>query len=94
MVYGLKQAAWVFQEKVRAVLLSLGFKPTLFDSCRYFQFVYDEDRPAERYLVLLAVYVDNFNLIAEREEDVVYFDSELAKCLWRPGWRTRWSCSA
>ena len=28
MVYGLKQAAWVFHEKVRAVLLSLGFEPT------------------------------------------------------------------
>ena len=34
-----------------------------------------------KYLVILAVYVENFNLIAEREQDVIYFDSELAKCL-------------
>jgi len=81
MVYGLKQAAWVFHEKVRAVLLGLGFEPTLFDSCLYFQFVYDKERPTERYLVIIAVYVDNFNLIAEREQDAIYFDSELAKCL-------------
>ena len=81
MVYGLRQAAWVFHEKVCTVLLSLGFEPTLFDSCLYFQFVYDKDEPTMRFLVILAVYVDNFNLIEERDQDVIYFDSELAKLL-------------
>jgi hypothetical protein len=36
MCYGLKQAAWVFHQKVKTVLLSLEFEPTLFDSCFYF----------------------------------------------------------
>ena len=27
------------------------------------------------------MYVDNFNIIAEREEDAVYFDFELAKAI-------------
>ena len=32
--------AYVFHSKVKTVLLTLGFEPTLFDSCLYFQFVY------------------------------------------------------
>ena len=78
MCYGLKQAAWVFHQKVKAVLLSLQFEPTLFDACFYFQFIHEED---QKYLVIVCVYVDNFNLIGERESDVIYFDNEISKTL-------------
>ena len=78
MCYGLRQAAYVFHNKVKSVLLTLGFEPTLFDACLYFQFVYDKD---QKFLVVIACYVDNFNIIAERENDVVYFDLELSKLL-------------
>ena len=76
MCYGLKQAAWVFHEKVRKTLLDIGYQPTLFDACLYFIFVTEGDR---QYLVLTAVYVDNFNTAAEREEDAVHYDAEIGK---------------
>ena len=78
MCYGLKQAAYVFHSKVKTVLLTLGFEPTLFDSCLYFQFVYVNDL---KYLVVIACYVDNFNIIGERETDVVHFDLDSSKLL-------------
>ena len=80
-MYGLKQAAYVFHRKVREVLTSLGFESTLFDSCLFFQFVKPGGCEFTQYLVVIAVYVDNFNIIAEREEDVVYYDFELAKAI-------------
>ena len=43
MCYGLKQAAWVFHQKVKSDLLALQFEPTLFDLCFYFQFIYEDD---------------------------------------------------
>ena len=78
MCYGLKQAAFVFHTKVKSVLLVLGFEPTLFDACLYFQFIYEHE---VKYLVAIACYVDNFNIIGERESDVVHFDLELSKML-------------
>ena len=78
MCYGLKQAAWVFDQKVKTVLLSLEFEPTLFDSCFYFQFIYED---GNKFLVIVCVYVDNFNIIAEREVDVIHFDKEISKAL-------------
>ena len=78
MCYGLKQAAWVFHQKVKTVLLSLEFEPTLFDSCFYFQFIYED---GNKFLVIVCVYVDNFNIIAEREVDVIHFDKEISKAL-------------
>ena len=78
MCYGLKQAAWVFHQKVKAVLLSLQFELTLFDACFYFQFIHEGD---QKYLVIVCVYVDNFNLIGERESDVIHFDKGISKML-------------
>ena len=78
MCYGLKQAAWVFHQKVKSVLLSLDFEPTRFDACFYYQFVSDGE---SMFLVIVYVYVDNFNLIAERESDVIHFDAVISKCL-------------
>lgn len=80
MVDGLKRAAFIFHAKVKANLLSLGFEPTLFDCCLFFQFVYDTDFDI-KYLLALALLVDNFNIIAERKEDVIRFDAEVAKLL-------------
>ena len=57
-------------------MLEIGLQPTLFDACLYFLFVRDSDR---QYLVLTAVYVDNFNTAAETEEDAVHYDAEIAK---------------
>ena len=76
MCYGLKQAAWMFHDKVRKTLLDIGYQPTLFDACLYFILVTDGDR---QYLVLTAVYVDNFNTAAEREEDAVHYDADIGK---------------
>ena len=81
MVYGLSQAAYVFHKKVREVLYSLGFESTLFDSCLFFQFVQPGGSDYTRDLVVIAVYVDNFNIIGEREEDVAYYDAEVAKAI-------------
>ena len=78
MCYSLKQVAWVLHQKVKSVLLSLEFEPTLFDACFYYQFVHEGDH---KFLVIICVYVDNFNLIAERESDVIHFDSEIGKRL-------------
>ena len=54
------------------------FEPTLFDSCFYFQFIYED---GNKFLVIVCVYVDNFNIIAEREVDVIHFDKEIRKAL-------------
>ena len=75
MCYGLKQAAWVFHDKVCKTLLEIGYQPTLFDACLHFLFVRDGDR---EYFVY-AVYVDNFNIAAEREENTVHYDEEIEK---------------
>lgn len=75
MCYGLKQAAYVFHSKVKSVLLALGFEPAIFDACLYFQFVYEREA---KYLVAIACYVNNFNIIGERKTDVVHFDLELS----------------
>jgi hypothetical protein len=71
----------VFHKRVREVLTALGFESKLFDSCLFFQFVKPGGSDYSRYLVVIAVYVDNFNIIGEREEDVVYYDTELAKAI-------------
>ena len=88
MRYGLKQAAWVFHQKVKTVLLSLEFEPTLFDSCFYFQFIYEDD---QKYLVIVCVYVDNFNLIAERELTLFILIKKSVKP-WKQESKTRMSC--
>ncbi|KXJ70180.1 hypothetical protein RP20_CCG024584 [Aedes albopictus] len=62
-IYGLKQAAHIWNKKLNAVLQRLGFKPSENDSCLY------SKRNSDGTMSYIAVYVDDLVVVCNSEEE-------------------------
>lgn len=71
-LYGLKQSARVWHEKVEKVLFNLAFEQSAHESCVYYKI--DGD-----IIVIIALYVDDFLLISNNDSERARIKEELLK---------------